>query len=78
MTYLINTECPKEMNEQSCPLRQWIKTQGLFHTTQNESLLLPIAPLYRLARAEYVHAIEHMNQICHECQASCKKNKKSR
>ena len=72
MTYLINTECPKDMNEQKCPLRQWLKTQDLFYTTQNESLLLPTAELYRLARAEYVHAIEHMNQICNKCQEKTK------
>ena len=67
-TYLINTECPKGMNEQNCPLRQWLKTQDLFHRTQNESLLLPTAELYRLARSEYIHAIEHMHQICRQCQ----------
>ena len=70
-TYLINQECPKGMTEKNCPLRKYIKESGLFHIGQKETLLEPTKELYRLARAEYVNAIEEMNYICRNC-VECK------
>ncbi len=66
-TTLINQECPEDKTENNCPLRNWLKQQDLFYVTQNNSFLEPTKEHYRLARAEYVHAIEHMNQLCLHC-----------
>jgi hypothetical protein len=67
-TYLIKQECPAGKTEKNCALRKYIKESDLFHIGQNETLLEPTKELYRLARAEYVSAIEEMNQICRQCQ----------
>ena len=67
-TYLIDEECPKNKNEKNCALREYLKKSDLFHFTQNETLLKPTKELYRLARAEYMHAFEEIHQICRKCQ----------
>ena len=64
-TAVIDTECPETMTEQNCPLRSWLNTQKLFNVKNNE--LCPTEPLFRLARAPYVYAINKMNQICRDC-----------
>ncbi len=71
-TYLIRHECPAGMTERNCPLRKHLKEQKLFHFGANETMLEPTAELYRLARAEYVQEIDHMNQICYHCQQKTK------
>ena len=65
---LIDCDCPKGMTKKNCALRKYIKESDLFHIGQNEILLEPTKELYRLARAEYVSAIEEMNYICRHCQ----------
>ena len=68
VTPLIDHECPKKINEKKCPLRKWLKKGDLFKFDETDkNLLIPTAELYRLARAEYVQAIEHMNHICRDC-----------
>ena len=68
----VDCECPKGMNEQNCPLRDWLKTQNYFKVNASHTELRPTEPLFRLARAPYVHAIEQMNQICRKCQEKTK------
>ena len=63
---VIDTECPKEMNEKNCPLRKFLDKNKLFKIKGN--VLTPVAELYRLSRAEYVQCIESMNQACNKCQ----------
>lgn len=67
-TTLIDQNCPKDKDENNCNLRKWLKEQDLFYVTQNNAFLEPTKEHYRLARAEYVNAINYMNQICRHCQ----------
>ena len=68
VTPLIDHDCPDDKNEKNCALRKWIKKENLFKIAKNDkTMLIPTAELYRLARAEYVHAIETMNSICRDC-----------
>lgn len=66
----VDYECPMGTNEQNCPLRDWLKTQDVFHVNGTE--LKPTEPLFRLARAPYTYAIEHINQTCRKCQGKTK------
>ena len=69
VTPLIDHDCPEGKNEKNCPLRKYLKGKPeLFKISrQDKTMLIPTAELYRLARAEYVHAIEDMNYICRNC-----------
>ena len=63
----VDHDCPADTNETNCPLRDWLKTQTLFQINGTE--LKPVEPLFRLARAPYIMAIEHINQLCYKCKS---------
>ena len=70
MMPVIDTECPKERDEKNCPLRKFLKDTKLFRVSKN--VITPTADLYRIARREYVLALESMHQICNQCQSALK------
>jgi hypothetical protein len=69
VTTLIDHDCPDDKNEKNCALRKYLKEKPLLFKTskQDKTLLTPTAEPYRLARAEYIQAIEKMNSICRDC-----------
>ncbi len=69
VTPLIDHDCPDGKNEKNCALRKYLKEKPLLFkkSKKDKTMLIPTTELYRLARAEYIHAIENMNSICRDC-----------
>ena len=64
---VMDVECPEHMNKENCPLQDWLKNQNLFRV--NGVILYPNWPLCSSAHKPYYRdAIEHMNQLCRDCQ----------
>ena len=58
----LTTQCPKDMNEQNCPVRKYLKEQKALHQSVNETLLQSAGSF-----EECVAAIREIQQKCAEC-----------
>ena len=65
-TNLINTNCPTNMTESKCPLREYIKNgQDLFHVSVNETHLVQ----NEYNAEKFMQVYEEMHRICNKCHA---------
>lgn len=63
----ICAECPKGMNKQNCPAREYIHTESeLFHESVNENVITLAKP-YLAARADYEKALADIAAMCENC-----------
>lgn len=71
-TSLIHTQCPQNMTEGTCPLRQFIdKGQDLFHVSMNETHLMP----NEYNSEKFMRTYSQMLAICNKCKADNSKVK---
>ncbi len=59
---ILNTQCPKDMNVQNCPVRKYLKEQKALHPSVNETLLHSVGSF-----EECIAAIREIQQKCAEC-----------
>jgi len=61
---LMNVECPKDMTERDCPLRQYLNSPAsALRISINETLLMPKTENME----EICRAVNEMRQMCYEC-----------
>lgn len=58
----LSTQCPKDMNEQNCPVRKYLKEQKALRPTINETVVQSAGSF-----EECVAAIREIQQKCAEC-----------
>ena len=64
---LVCTECPKDMDEQKCPVRKYIANEPeLFNQSVNENVILLAKP-YDKARWKYECALMNITELCKQC-----------
>jgi len=65
---LIKASCPDGMNLNLCPVRQYLKENGLFSPTVNESLFEPTKP-YDSSRDEFIAVLDNIYGLCKACRS---------
>ncbi len=71
-TNLISTQCPQNMTEQTCPVRQFINNgQDLFHVSINETYLTQ----NEYNSEKFMRVYAQMLAVCNKCKADNTKTK---